>query len=165
MESGQCAVYTRDKNRYSGKCTLTTGIRTVGNVHSGQKSRQCAVYTQDRNQDSGKCTLRTGIKTVGSVHSGNRDSVQCTLRTGLGTVENVHQDRNQDRWECTIREESGQCAVYTHIWKCTLMTEIGTVQWEVYTQEGNQDSVQWKIRTVMQCTQRTGSETMYHVHA
>ena len=131
MESGQCAVYTRDKNRYSGKCTLTTGIRTVGNVH------------QDR----------------------NRDSVQCTLRTGLGTVENVHQDRNQDRWECTIREESGQCAVYTHIWKCTLMTEIGTVQWEVYTQEGNQDSVQWKIRTVMQCTQRTGSETMYHVHA
>ena len=90
------------------------------------------MYTQDTNRDSVKCTLRAEIRTIGSVHSGNRDSVQCTLRTGLGTVGNVHPGQ-ESRQVGVYNQESGQCAVYTHIWKCTLMTGIGTVQWEVYS--------------------------------
>ena len=115
MESGQCAVYTRDKNRYSGKCTLTTGIRTVGNVHSGQKSRQCAVYTQDRNQDSGKCTLR--------------ESGQCAVYT---------QDRTWDSGKCAPGQESRQVGVYNQRGIRTVCSVHSYL--EVYTHDRNRDS-------------------------
>ena len=101
-------MYTQDRNLDSVKCTLRTGIRTVGSVQSGQKSGQwevyahgigtvCSVhagqesvqwemYTHDRNQDIGKCTLRTEIEILCSVHSGQESRQWEVYTQGIGTV-------------------------------------------------------------------------------
>ena len=95
--SGQCEVYTQDRNQDNVKRTLRTGIR------------ECERHNQDRNQNSVKGILGTGI---GSVKCITRAKTKAQLGQWEvhSTGQEVYtQDRHQYSVKCTLR----QCEVYT----------------------------------------------------
>ena len=92
--SGQCEVYTQDRNQDNVKRTLRTGIRECERHNQDRESEQCERHTRNRYREFTRAKTKTQLG-------------QCEVHS---TGQEVYtQDRHQYSVKCTLR----QCEVYT----------------------------------------------------